>query len=367
MRLDNNHLAFFELVRAGLWEQDVQLASFDQIDFNEVYRLTEEQPVVGLVAAGIEHVKDVKVSQEVALQFAGQTLQLELRNQMMNGYLAELIERLRKEGIYCLIVKGQGVAQCYEKPLWRACGDVDLLLDEINYKKSKAYLFKMASYVEKEDVERRHLAMTIEPWIIELHGSLRVSWSKRVDSIIDDIQDELFKEGEVRVWRNGETDIFLPSPDNDVIFVFTHILQHFYVEGIGLRQICDWCRLLYTFHDSLDRDKLENRILLMGLMSEWRVFAVLAVDYLGMPEDAMPFYKKSRVLSKKAKKIMSLVLETGNFGKKRGKSYKTKYPTLIRYIISFHRHFYDMIRKACVFPLTSISVWCHTMWMIAKS
>lgn len=59
---DTNTHAFFSLVRAGLWEQDVQLASFGQVDFKKVYRLAEEQSVVGLVAAGIEHVKDVRVA-----------------------------------------------------------------------------------------------------------------------------------------------------------------------------------------------------------------------------------------------------------------------------------------------------------------
>lgn len=45
--------AFFALVRAGLWEQEVQLAPYSEIDFAEVLRLSEEQSVVGLVAAGI--------------------------------------------------------------------------------------------------------------------------------------------------------------------------------------------------------------------------------------------------------------------------------------------------------------------------
>jgi len=79
--LSNNQQAFLALVRAGLWEKEVQLASFGQIDFNEVYRLAEEQSVVGLVAAGIEHIVDVKVPQEVALQFASIALQIEHRNE----------------------------------------------------------------------------------------------------------------------------------------------------------------------------------------------------------------------------------------------------------------------------------------------
>ena len=75
--LDNNTQAFLALVRAGLWEKDVQLSSYGDIDFKEVYRLAEEQSVVGLVAAGIEHIVDIKIPKEDALQFVGQSLQLE--------------------------------------------------------------------------------------------------------------------------------------------------------------------------------------------------------------------------------------------------------------------------------------------------
>ena len=126
---------FFELVRVGLWESQNPVSGFtfqvsSDVDWGEVYRLAEEQSVVGLVAAGIDwfRVNDSRfmVPQEWSLQFVGQTLQLEQRNRAMNEFVARLIEQLGKEDIYALLVKGQGIAQCYERPLWSACGDVDL-------------------------------------------------------------------------------------------------------------------------------------------------------------------------------------------------------------------------------------------------
>lgn len=54
---------FFTLVRAGLWEKDVELRKYGTTDFDEIMRLAEEQSVVGLVTAGLEHVQDVKVPQ----------------------------------------------------------------------------------------------------------------------------------------------------------------------------------------------------------------------------------------------------------------------------------------------------------------
>ena len=65
--LNNNTQAFLVLARAGLWEQDISLSQLGTLEFNEIYRLAEEQSIVGLIAAGLEHVKDVKVPQDVAL------------------------------------------------------------------------------------------------------------------------------------------------------------------------------------------------------------------------------------------------------------------------------------------------------------
>ena len=81
MKFNNNTQAFFSLVKAGLWEggnvnYNLNHNLFEGVDWGVVYRLAEEQAVVGLVAAGIDHVVDVKVPQAWALQFAGQTIQL---------------------------------------------------------------------------------------------------------------------------------------------------------------------------------------------------------------------------------------------------------------------------------------------------
>ena len=127
---EKNIEAFFALLQAGLWEKDVELRKYGTTDFDEIMRLAEEQSVVGLVTYGLEHVKDVKVTQEWLLQFIGLSLQVEQQNKEMNKFVADLVGRMRAKGIYTLLLKGQGVAQCYERPLWRANGDVDFFLSD---------------------------------------------------------------------------------------------------------------------------------------------------------------------------------------------------------------------------------------------
>ncbi len=112
MILNNDQKASLALVRAGLWEKEVLLASYGKFDLKEIYRLAQEQAVLGLVASGLVHVTDVKFPKEEVLQFVGRTLQIEQQNKAMYAFIADLIKKLRKEVIYAILVKGQGIAQC---------------------------------------------------------------------------------------------------------------------------------------------------------------------------------------------------------------------------------------------------------------
>ena len=368
MRLNTNQEVFFALLRAGLWEQKACLSAYEPIDFPAVLELSEEQSVVGLVTAGLEHIVDVKVPKEEALQFIGQALQIEQQNKDMNVFLVRLIEKLRREDINAILVKGQGIAQCYEKPLWRCSGDVDLFLDDMNYEKAKKFLIPLAASVDKEDMAAKHLGMTIfetlgtsdqyraDPWVVELHGSLRGGVSKRQNAVIDSVQEDTFRNGKVRVWNGDGMDVFLPAPDNDVIFIFNHFVDHFYRGGLGVRQICDWCRLLWTYRDTIDRELLEERLRKMGFLSEWKTFAALAVDYLGMPVEPMPLYNGSRQWSRKARRTVSFILEFGNFGHNRDNTFYEKYPYVIYKAISFWRHIGDFFRYLFIFPKNSINM-----------
>ena len=324
IRLSNSQQFFFELLRAGLWVHEARLSKHYNIDYPAIMQMAEEQSVVGVVTAGLEQVSDVTVPKEMLLQFIGSTLQIEQQNKDMNGFVARLIELLRKRDVYTLLVKGQGIAQCYERPLWRSCGDVDLFLSENNYERAKEILIPLSSDVEKEFKLLKHIGMTVNGFVVELHGTQRIRLTRRIDREIDEVQKECFYGGEVRSWQNGNTQVFLPGANQDVIFVFTHILQHLFIEGIGLRQICDWSRLLFTYRESIDQKRLENHLKAMGLMTEWRAFASLAVDWLGMPANKMPLYDSG--FKSKGSRLLSFVLETGNFGHNRergGGSIKT--------------------------------------------
>ena len=370
-RQESSVKAFFALVKAGLWENrdEFHVSGFwcqDSLDWDEVYQLAEEQSVIGLVLAGIEH-SNVKPPQGLLLQWIGEVQILEQRNMAMNKFIAELVERLRKADIYTLLLKGQGIAQCYEKPLCRCCGDVDLFLSDDNYKRARELLVPIASEVEKEYVREKHLGMTINSFVVELHGSLYSGLSSKIEKGLDEINRAIFFEGRARFWMNGNTHVFLPNADEDAVYVFTHMLQHFFKEGLGLRQICDWCRLLWSYRGTLDHGLLESRIRKMGLVTEWKAFYNLASRYLGMPDLGSGLMVHDSRYDKKADRIMEFILKSGNMGYNRDMSHFSKYPYLIRKCVSMGRRIGDLINHARIFPLDSLRFFPRIMFNGVRS
>ncbi len=357
----NNYAVFFELLKAGLWEKSIDLSKLGEIDFEDIYRISEEQSVLGLILAGLDF-SDVKPAQMLLLQWISSVQIQEQQNKAMNIFIGKVVKEMREKDIYTLLVKGQGVAQCYERPLWRASGDIDFYMSESNYEEAKNFFRPLVESFDPDNDVTRHINMHYGEWVVEIHANQNISLSPRVNRILDEIHADLFYNGNVRSWMAGRTQVFLPAADDDVILVFTHLLSHFYKGGLGVRQICDWCRLLWTFRDKININILEKRLRKMRLMAEWRAFGTFAVDYLGMPSEAMPMFSPDEKWKRKADKICSFIMEVGNFGHNRDMSYYEKYPYLIRKVCSMGRRCGDVIRHVRIFPIDSLRFFPYIMY-----
>lgn len=318
---NNNTQAFISFVKAGLWKKEARLSCYDPIDFNEVFRIAKEQTVLGLLMEGIDYWKEQEdfnpdlLPYRFVLKWVVPLKKTEGKNLSMNAFIEKLFRFLESKGVEAVLLKGQGIAQCYDTPLWRSCGDIDLLLDVDNYHKAIMVMEPYRAGLMEVSQELLHYGMVLKNNIVlELHGKMHTRLSKRIDRMVDKVQEETLKEHKVIFWHCRNTDIPVPAPDQNVIFIFTHILHHLFIEGIGLRQICDWCRLLWTYGSEIDKSLLESRLREMKVLSEWKAFAAFAVDLLGMEESCVPLYDASAKWKRKARALMSIVLESGNMG-----------------------------------------------------
>lgn len=352
-KTDPNLAAFYALLRGGLWGTEVRLAECDSVDFNEVYEIAKAQTVVGLVAAGLEQVVDRTITKQDARQYIHHVIKTEGFNKAMNDLIAKLVTYLRDNGVEVLLVKGQGLALCYDRPLWRSVGDVDFMVAPAQYEKAVQALKRVATSVDNERDSDMHISFEMGGWIVELHGTLEVHYIDRVDRVVSEVFRETFERRQVRTWMDGEVPVDIPEPNNDVIFVFTHILKHSFIGGVGLRQICDWCRLLYAFREKIDVSLLQERLLRMGLMREWKTFAAYAVQYLGMSPECIPLYDPSPKWRKKAETLNGYVLLDGNFGQNWDRQDRKHY--LKNLFVGIKTFCYHSLRHFVISPRNSLS------------
>ena len=340
-------------MRGGLWEQEVLLSNYGEIDFNEVYRIAEEQSVTGLVTSGIEHVSDIKIPKDNVLTFVGSTMQVEHRNKEMNVFISKLIRHLKDKCINTVLIKGQGVAQCYRRPLWRSSGDIDLLLSSDDFEKANTVLRHLSpSYGDVRDFDK-HVGYQVNQWEVELHGSLNCGLSFKMEKELDCYYHKIVEKGEVRVWNVDGVDIFLPQIDLDVFVLFTHIIKHFYKGGVGLRQVCDLCMLLWRNNNDIDRNTLRKRLQETGLETEWKVFMAYMVNYLDMPPECAPLYDNDKKWIKKAKRVQDYMLWVGNFGHNRIDFHSKS--RMFNLVMGWRQRLKDFAQHFSIFPADTIS------------
>ena len=83
----------------------------------------------------------------------------------------------------------------------------------------------------------------------------------------------------------------------------------------------------------------------------------MAVNTLGMPENAMPFYSSADKWKNKSNKILEIIIKTGSFGHKIDKSYLSKYGPVKRKLTTMWRGTIENTAHFPIFPLDSIRVW----------
>ena len=366
---------FLALLSAGLWENERLAQGYtSEIDWDVVISLSREQAMLPLVGNGIDistgNLSD-GLTREQNKAIIRNVYSSQEYSTKMASFVSQLFAFLQKNGLKPVLLKGMGVAQCYLRPQLRPLGDVDILLNGDEYRKGLEILSPLASKVFDEGVEDKHTQMIVKKKYVELHGTLHVHLTKKTDGILDRIQEEAFRNDLFRTANldpdiNSSTAVKLLEPTRDVLYVFCHILQHFANLGIGLKQVCDLARLLYTYRDELDMDFLRSKLEELGYMVQWKSFAALMEMYLGMPAGIVPFTEfttsecadasgssSSGIPAKyqrKARRMLNYILYTGNMGKNRDVSYRKKKPYLAKKAISAYMILCNAWRLGRIFP-----------------
>ena len=281
--MDSQDKQFFELIRAGLWGTPVE-SKFTRQMLGRYVRIALSQAVLGVVA-------DVIISDE-SLAGVLDTAEIKpLRRFVMSNLstsrtwnitLQKIVQELRSEGIDPYVLKGQGIAQYYPNPDLRQCGDIDLYVGQKDYERTCEIVGVMGAAEDHEYDEEilKHFHTRIGNVPVEIHRYTDVYYQKRLDRIYQGISDEGLSAEPVMVDIAGFK-IMTPPVDFNVFYIFNHLWHHFIADGVGLRQICDWARLLHKHYGQINLDHLRGMLVKMGLMKSAMGIGALLLDGIG--------------------------------------------------------------------------------------
>ncbi|WP_418551237.1 nucleotidyltransferase family protein [Prevotella sp.] len=304
--------ALLLLVRAGLWGQmseDVSAFCLSDVEWNGVYRLSRQHTVTALAFHGLSLLPEDKFPpQALLIKWAAESDAVERRNIKMNGVIEQLYNIYREKGLSPVLQKGQGIATCYESPLQRECGDIDLYFNN-----------RIAWHIALSSLRKRHIKFARQAdksicfkwqgFDIEYHRHLFDLYNPFLQSVVDRYEID---KGYRYVMLSAESSVCItvPSPFLDVLLQNLHILKHTISRGIGLRQMCDMARTCYKLHGEIDAEEMRMVCNKLGLERWTSLLHAFMVDYLGLPVEYLPY--KDKVPT--AVPLANIVWRGGNFG-----------------------------------------------------
>lgn len=300
MDLNNDIHLLLYLTGCGLRFREINpdlIADIPESRWKHIYNLAQEQGVLAIVFDAIEGVlTSVNISRPLKLQWIAAVHAREHNYKKQFNTAVELATAFKKEGIKTTVLKGLAISTYYPNPSYREFGDFDCFLGD-NYELGNGIAEKLGATVERDYYRHSHISYKSQ--MIENHQfCVGVRGSRQMKEFEKHLHQIMYKETEFIDENNV---LVRPSCDFNALFLTSHAMTHFLVEGIKLRHICDWAVLLhheqrninwhnfYQWTDKLHYTRFANTI------------TSIANAYLGL--------KIENALVKREDKYVDLVLE----------------------------------------------------------
>lgn len=303
---------FFQALRSGLWDSDINTANFEnlnQLDWQNLFSISSFQTVEGVVFDAIAKLpQEALPSKEILAKWMVRTQHIDDKNKQMSEAISRQYAFFESYGLRPILQKGQGVAQYYNRPRSRSCGDIDWC-----FKDKDAYDFAhnlMKRFGDNLKLDHGYsLSYTWEKFYVEHHQRLIELRNPLKRKYLNQLSHEAFSEPSYVDF--GGTAVQIAPPTVNMVLVNAHILKHQVIYGIGFRQLCDIARMYYKLHGQFDPMELRYIYERAGMLKWAHVLHEILVEYLGLERTFLPFESKKTGLSNW---MAEDILKGGNFG-----------------------------------------------------
>ncbi len=205
------------------------------------------------------------------------------RTMALEDYYKDILEI----GVKTLLVKGLVLRDCWPDGNLRISGDEDFLIRPEDYHTLKEFFLDRGFRMEKEESEKglpdeMGFAKKDEDVFYEVHRTL-FSENSAFFSRFNDVFKDAFSDA--ISFQRGEYYFYTLDPTRHLFFVLSHMLKHFVMGGVGIRQLIDILMFIRRYDKQIDRRGFGRLLEDFGLQIYWVNLMEIARLYLGFEAD----------------------------------------------------------------------------------
>ncbi len=280
----------------------------NEAEWNVIYDTAQKQALVAFLLPAVDKLSTIGQGppKQLAFSWIGLSEQISAQNRLINQRCVEITKLFADSGFRSCILKGQGNALLYDNPLSRTPGDIDIWIDS---DRTTIKSFVTERYPVAED-SNLHIDFPIFKDVpVEVHYRPTIArsykYNNRLQLYYDNWADECFRNQVVL----GEGNVSVPVPELNVAMQMSHVMNHFFEEGIGLRQVIDLYYLLKK--TGFDRPKMGNKLRNLGMGRFTGAMMWILFHELGLEEK----YLIAEPDKIRGKFVLKEILTGGNFGR----------------------------------------------------
>ena len=302
-----------ELVCSALWDRMPEQEMFHSCNWHSLYNMAKVQTVVGLVADAISKLPcQYHPPKDVRMLFVGNVQQIERINVLHRAVAKKVITLLKENNIDTAFMKGITAGVRYPKPFLRQCGDIDFVVAKKDFQDT----LKLLERVGRVDyvLEHEHHGMAfVDGVVVEPHYKVHNYQFPKNDKAMQKMFYSIFPHALEFIEIDGEPVPVYPKTFESV-FLVSHMVNHVYEEGLGMRQVIDYAMFLYKEYSKIDKKIHQEYLEQMHMDRAHRIFVRICEKYFNLSEDICHYVYTDKEKTF-ADLLMEDILRVGNFGR----------------------------------------------------
>lgn len=273
----NLQRVFVSIIKLSLWDCPIDngqsLASLSDEEWKSQFEMAQLQGLAAIFIDGMDKLSPRPPACRRFLEKLGPVtiVESEVRWLSQLEMAKKVSDVYQKNGINTLLLKGLGLSLCYPNPKLRECNDIDIYLFGQYEEGNRIAEQELGARVEKFNLKEDHFV--IDSFSFDNHICFR--WPDNdSDREFDQYLKSLLKPKDLLLFP--KSNILLPPPEFNLLFLLSHSFGHFMREGMCLRQMTDIACFMNRHWTVIDRDKVD------GILQKYQLkrFAIAIFSFI---------------------------------------------------------------------------------------